>query len=128
MMEPPIHRLNTTHDENPHLSGLVCPFAGGIYLIGEAWSIPQWEGLVFFGDILGVTLSFFIPFVVVRWVVERTNAWHTWGFKKLLICAERRARVIDAMISFTNSIIVLRRLIREAWYTQRWDAPPKRKP
>lgn len=40
-------------------------FVGGIYLIGEAWSIPQWEGVVFFGGILGVTLSFFIPFVVV---------------------------------------------------------------
>lgn len=63
-----------------------------------------------------------------RWVVERTNAGHTRGFKKLLICTERKARVIDAMISFANSIIVLRRLIREAWYTQRWDARPKRKP
>ena len=63
-----------------------------------------------------------------RWVVERTNAWHTRGFKKLLICTERKARVIDAMISFANSIIVLRRLIREAWYTQRWDARPKRRP
>ena len=63
-----------------------------------------------------------------RWVVERTNAWHTRSFKKLLICTERRARVIDAMISFANSIIVLRRLIREAWYTQRWENRPKRKP
>lgn len=63
-----------------------------------------------------------------RWVVERTNAWHTRGFKKLLICTERKARVIDAMISLANSIIVLRRLIREAWHTHRWDTRPKRKP
>lgn len=63
-----------------------------------------------------------------RWVVERTNSWHTRGFKKLLICTERRARVIDAMISLANSIIVLRRLIREAWTTHRWDDRPKRKP
>lgn len=26
-----------------------------------------------------------------RWVVERTNSWHNRGFKKLLICTERRA-------------------------------------
>lgn len=63
-----------------------------------------------------------------RWVVERTNSWHTRGFKKLLICTERRAKVIDAMISLANSIIVLRRLIREAWHTHRWHTRPKRKP
>lgn len=63
-----------------------------------------------------------------RWVVKRTNSWHNRGFKKLLVCTERRARVIDAMISFADSIIVLRRLIREAWRTHRWDTRPKRKP
>jgi hypothetical protein len=63
-----------------------------------------------------------------RWVVERTNSWHTRGFRKLLICTERRARVIDAMISLANSIIVLRRLIREAWTTHRWDTRPNRTP
>ncbi|MGP9490475.1 IS5 family transposase [Glutamicibacter sp. 287] len=64
----------------------------------------------------------------VRWVVERTNSWHNRGFKKLAICTERRARVIEAMISLANSIIVLRRLIREAWVTYRWDSRPNRKP
>lgn len=63
-----------------------------------------------------------------RWVVERTNAWHNQGFKKLLICPERRARVIDAMISLANRVIVLRRLIREAWTTHRWDSRPTRRP
>ena len=62
------------------------------------------------------------------WVVDRTNVWHSRGIKKLLICTERKARVIDAMISFANSFIVLRRLIREVWYTQRWDGRAKRKP
>ncbi|MGP9649367.1 IS5 family transposase [Glutamicibacter sp. AOP38-B1-38] len=64
----------------------------------------------------------------VRWVVERTNSWHNRGFKKLAICTERKARVIEAMISLANSIIVLRRLIREAWVTHRWDSRPNRKP
>lgn len=63
-----------------------------------------------------------------RWVVERTNSWHNRGFKKLAICIERTARVIEAMISFANSIIIIRRLIREAWVTHRWDARPNRKP
>lgn len=49
-----------------------------------------------------------------RWVVERTNFWHNHGFKKLAICTERRARVIDAFIALTNAVIIIRRLIREA--------------
>lgn len=63
-----------------------------------------------------------------RWVVERTNAWHTRGFKKLLVCTERRARVNDAFIAFANAVIIIRRLIREAWSTHRWDTRPARKP
>lgn len=63
-----------------------------------------------------------------RWVVERTNAWHTRGFKKLLICTERRARVNDAFIALANAVIIIRRLIRQAWTTHRWDTRPTRKP
>lgn len=63
-----------------------------------------------------------------RWVVERTNAWHTRGFKKLLINTERRATVNDAFIALANAIIIIRRLIREAWTTHRWEARPERKP
>lgn len=63
-----------------------------------------------------------------RWVVERTNSWHTRGFKKLAICTEKRARVIEAFIALANAIIVIRRLIRTAWTTHRWDARPTHRP
>lgn len=63
-----------------------------------------------------------------RWVVERTNAWHTRGFSKLLVCTERRARVNDAFIALANAVIIIRRLIRESWSTHRWDTRPARKP
>lgn len=63
-----------------------------------------------------------------RWVVERTNAWHTRGFKKLLVCTERRARVNDAFIALANAVIIIRRLVREARSTHRWDTRPTRKP
>lgn len=63
-----------------------------------------------------------------RWVAERTNFWHNRGFKKLAICTERRARVIDAFIALANAIIIVRRLIRTAWTTHRWDTRPARRP
>ncbi|MBB2995157.1 IS5 family transposase [Paeniglutamicibacter cryotolerans] len=63
-----------------------------------------------------------------RWVVERTNSWHNRGFRKLAICTERRTTVINAFIALANSVIVIRRLIREAWLTHRWDARPLRCP
>ncbi len=50
-----------------------------------------------------------------RWLVERTNPWHTRGFRNLAICTERRTTVINAYVAFTNTIIAIRRLIREAW-------------
>lgn len=49
-----------------------------------------------------------------RWPVERTNAWHN-HYRKLLICTERRQRVVDFYISFASSLIMIGRLIREAW-------------
>ena len=63
-----------------------------------------------------------------RWVVERTNSWHNRGFKKLAICTERHARVIDAFIALANAVIITRRLIRIAWTTHRWDTRPNRQP
>lgn len=63
-----------------------------------------------------------------RWVVERTNSWHTRGFKKLLVCTERRTRVIDALIALANAVIITRRLTRIAWSTHRWDTRPPRRP
>ena len=63
-----------------------------------------------------------------RWVIERTNSWHTRGFKKLAICTERRTQVIEAFIALANAIIITRRLIAHAWYTHRWDTRPDRRP
>lgn len=63
-----------------------------------------------------------------RWVVGRTNSWHTRGFKKLLVCTERRARVVEALIALANAIIITRRFIRTTWTTQRWDTRPARRP
>jgi transposase len=48
-----------------------------------------------------------------RWVVERTNSWHN-AQKKLVWCTERRGRVIDFWIAFSEVVIIVRRLIREA--------------
>ncbi len=64
----------------------------------------------------------------MRWPVERTNSWHNRGFKKLHICTERRIRVIDAFIALANAIIIVRRLLREAWTRYRWNGRPNRKP
>ena len=63
-----------------------------------------------------------------RWVVERTHSWHNRGFRKLAICTERRTRVIDAFIALANAAIIIRRLVREAWTTHRWDTRPTRQP
>ncbi len=62
-----------------------------------------------------------------RWVVERTNSWHN-AHKKLVWCTERRGRVIDFWIAFSEVIIVVRRLIREAWTRYRWEGRPRRRP
>ncbi|MDQ3780731.1 MAG: IS5 family transposase [Chloroflexota bacterium] len=62
-----------------------------------------------------------------RWVVERTNAW-TNAHKKLVWRTERRAQVIDFWIAFSAVIIIVGRLVREAWTRYRWDTRPKRRP
>ena len=63
-----------------------------------------------------------------RWVIERTNSWHTRGFKKLAICTERRTHVIEAFIALANAVIIIRRLVRTAWTTHRWDNRPIHRP
>lgn len=63
----------------------------------------------------------------VSWVVERANSWHNRGFKELAIRTERKATVIEAMISLANSIIVIHGLIRQAWVTHRRDSRSNRK-
>jgi hypothetical protein len=62
-----------------------------------------------------------------RWVVERTNSWHN-AHKKLVWCTERRGRVIDFWVAFSEAIIILRRLVREAWSRYRWEGRPSRRP
>ena len=63
----------------------------------------------------------------LRWVVERTNSWHN-AHKKLVWCTERKDRVIDFWIAFSNVIIIVRRLIRQAWSRYRWEDRPVRCP
>ena len=62
-----------------------------------------------------------------RWVVERTSAWHN-AHKKLLWCTERVGKVIDFWVAFSEVVIIVRRLIREAWRRYRWEGRPFRRP
>jgi hypothetical protein len=62
-----------------------------------------------------------------RWVVERTSSCHN-AHKKLRWCTERRGRVIDFWVTFSDVIIIVRRLIREARTRYRWEGRPRRKP
>jgi transposase len=62
-----------------------------------------------------------------RWVVERTSSWHN-AHKKLVWCTERRGRVIDFWMAFSEVIIIVRRLIREGWRRYRWEGRPRRRP
>jgi transposase len=62
-----------------------------------------------------------------RWVVERTNSWQN-AHKKLVWCTERRERVIDFWVAFSEVVIIVRRLIREGWSRYRWEGRPCRRP
>ena len=55
-----------------------------------------------------------------RWVVERINSW-TNVHKKLLWRTERCGQLIDFWIALSNAIIIVGRLIREAWTHYRWE-------
>jgi IS5 family transposase len=64
-----------------------------------------------------------------RWVVERTNSWQAkLAHKKLLWCTERRSRVVDFWVAFSEVVIIVRRLIREGWIRYRWEGRPSRRP
>ena len=62
-----------------------------------------------------------------RWVVERTNSWNN-AHKKLVWSTERRGRVIDFWVAFSNAIIIVGRLIRKAWTRYRWESRSSRRP
>ena len=60
-------------------------------------------------------------------MVERTNAWYN-TYKKLVWCTERRGRVIDFWVAFSNVIVIVSRLIRKVWTHYCWESRPTRKP
>jgi transposase len=62
-----------------------------------------------------------------RWVVERTTAW-TNAHKKLVWCTERRHAVVAFWMAFSAVLIIVGRLIREAWLRYRWENRPRRRP
>jgi hypothetical protein len=62
-----------------------------------------------------------------RWVVERTNAW-TNAHKKLVWCTERRAVVVAFWIAFSAVLVIVGRLVRQAWTRYRWETRPRRRP
>ena len=62
-----------------------------------------------------------------RWVVERTNSWQN-AHKKLVWCTERKGRVIDFWLAFSNAIVIVGRLVRKAWIRCRWEGRPRRRP
>ena len=62
-----------------------------------------------------------------RWVVERTNSWQN-AHKKLVWCTERKGRVIDFWLAFSNAIVIVGRLVRKAWIRCRWEGRPHRRP
>jgi len=65
----------------------------------------------------------------MRWVVERTNSWQAkLAHKKLVWCTEKRGRVIDFWVAFSDVVIIVRRLIREGWTRYRWEGRPQRRP
>ena len=60
--------------------------------------------------------------------IERTHSRHNHGFKKLAHCTEHHIKVINAFITLTNTIIIIRQLRHHAWLTHRWDTRPTRRP
>lgn len=62
-----------------------------------------------------------------RWPVERTTRWMN-ASKQLVWWTERRRVVIDVWLTFAVVIVIVGRLIREAWTRYRWDVRPHHKP
>lgn len=62
-----------------------------------------------------------------RWVVERTTA-RTNAHTKLVWCTEGRATDVAFWIALSAVIIIVGRLVREAWTRYRWATRPPWKP
>ncbi len=63
-----------------------------------------------------------------RWVVETDQLVEHNAHNKLVWCTERCGRVIAFWVAFSNAIIIVGRLIREAWSRYRWETWPTRRP
>ncbi|GAA1866458.1 IS5 family transposase [Brevibacterium marinum] len=59
-----------------------------------------------------------------RWTIERTNSWHTRGFRLLHVVLDRVDRVQHAWASLANAVIVLKRLLQMSWTQCRWTTRP----
>jgi transposase len=62
-----------------------------------------------------------------RWPVECTFAWGN-QFGKLRWCTERDTAVVEFWLALAHAIIVLGRLIRQAWTCYRWEDRLQRRP
>jgi hypothetical protein len=60
-------------------------------------------------------------------VVERTHAWLN-GFGKLRWCTERRGARVAFWLALACVVVIIRRLVRQAWTQYRWDVRPHRRP
>jgi hypothetical protein len=60
-------------------------------------------------------------------VTERTHAWAN-QYGKLRWCTERRRVVVEFWLLLALALIVVGRLIRRAWTTDRWEGRPRRRP
>lgn len=58
-----------------------------------------------------------------RWVIERTNSWHSRGFAVLAKVTDRRGVVQNAWVTLAGAIII-RRLVRHSRFHCRWDGRP----
>ena len=59
-----------------------------------------------------------------RWDLERTNYWLN-AFGRLRRCTERRRDCVDAYFALAIAIVVVRALLRAAWYLYRWNTRPR---
>lgn len=71
----------------------------------------------------GISIKGFPLQAGARWC-RANELGNNRGFKKLATCTERHNRVIDALISLANAVIITRSLLRRAWTTHRWDTDP----
>jgi transposase len=62
-----------------------------------------------------------------RWVVERSHAWLN-GFGKLRWCTERRQVCVAFWLALACVIVIIRRLVRQAWTQYRWEHRSSRRP